>query len=122
MNPLDNPRGDLVITMTYVVGVILAVAVALRFLARWRSKAGFAADDWWIVGSLIPSNGMLISGAISKYPMWQCMIVSETEIRSHSGQDGRGWKAHPYADRERSDSLDESTMPLRFANATRAIG
>ena len=69
MDPLENPRGDIVITMTYVVGVLLAVAVALRFLARWRSKAGFAADDWWIVGSLIPSYGMLVSGAISKRPM-----------------------------------------------------
>ena len=68
MESPDNPKGEIVIIVTYVVGVILPVAVALRFLARWRSKAGFAADDWWIVASLIPSYGMLISGALSKHP------------------------------------------------------
>lgn len=66
MSESDNPRGEIVIRMTYAVGVLLAVAVALRLLARWRSKAGFAADDWCIVGSLIPSYGMLVSGALSK--------------------------------------------------------
>lgn len=68
MEPQDNPKREIVIIITYVDGVILAVAVALRLLARWRSKAGFAADDWWIVGSLIPSYAMLISGAMSKDP------------------------------------------------------
>ena len=51
--------------MTYVVGVLLVLAVTLRLLARKRSKAGFAIDDWWIVGSLLPSFGMLVSGAFS---------------------------------------------------------
>ena len=68
MHTPDNPRGETVITMTYIDAVILIVAVALRLLARWRSKTGFAADDWWIVGSLIPSYGMLISGAMSMRP------------------------------------------------------
>ena len=66
MSATENPRGEIVIRMTYVVGALLLVAVALRLLARWKSKAGLGADDLWIVGSLIPSYGMLVSGALSK--------------------------------------------------------
>ena len=49
--------------VSIAVGVLASLAVAVRFLARWRSKAPFALDDWFLVGSLLPFYGML---AISK--------------------------------------------------------
>lgn len=61
----DNPRGDLVIRVTIACGVLETIAVALRLLARWKSKAGFGADDYLIVATLIPSYGMLVSGSLS---------------------------------------------------------
>lgn len=60
-----NPGRDRVIHVTVACGVLATVAVCLRFAARWRSPASFAADDWWMVASLIPSYGMLAVGSIS---------------------------------------------------------
>ncbi|CAD6563519.1 MAG: hypothetical protein ASARMPRED_000008 [Alectoria sarmentosa] len=59
-----NPRRDQVIRVTVACGVLATVAVCLRFVARWRSKASFAADDWWMVASLIPLYCMLAVGSI----------------------------------------------------------
>ena len=59
-----NPRGELVIKVTIACGILETVAVFLRLLARWRSKAAFAADDWWIVATLIPSYAMLAVGCL----------------------------------------------------------
>ena len=59
-----NPRGDLVIRVTIVCGVLETLAVSLRLVARWRSKASFAADDWWIVATLLPSYAMLAVGCL----------------------------------------------------------
>ncbi|KAL9134101.1 MAG: hypothetical protein Q9175_004718 [Cornicularia normoerica] len=59
-----NPRGDLVIKVTIACGVLETLAVFLRLLARWKSKAAFAADDWWIVATLIPSYAMLAIGCL----------------------------------------------------------
>ena len=59
-----NPRGELVIKVTIACGVLETLAVVLRLLARWRSKAAFAADDWWIVATLIPSYAMLAVGCL----------------------------------------------------------
>ena len=60
-----NPGRDRVIRVTVACGVLATVAVCLRLVARWRSKAPFAADDWWVVATLIPSYGMLAVGSIS---------------------------------------------------------
>ena len=62
-----NPGRDQVIRVTVACGILATVAVLLRFLARWRSKASFAADDWWMAASLIPSYGMLAVGSISVF-------------------------------------------------------
>ncbi len=62
-----NPRRDQVIRVTVACGVLATVAVLLRFVARWKIKASFAADDWWMVASLIPSYGMLAVGSISSF-------------------------------------------------------
>ena len=62
-----NPGRDQVIRVTVVCGILASVAVSLRFMARWRSQASFAADDWWMVASLIPSYSMLAVGSISSF-------------------------------------------------------
>ena len=62
-----NPGRGLVICVTLTCGVLATVAVFLRFVARWRSKASFAADDWWVAASLITSYGMLAVGSISTF-------------------------------------------------------
>ena len=50
------------------VGVAVTIAVILRLVARWRSKATFAVDDWLIVASLVPTYGMLLCGGFSELP------------------------------------------------------
>ena len=62
-----NPARGRIAQVTVACGVLATVAVILRFVARWRSKASFAADDWWMVASLIPSYGMLAVGSISPF-------------------------------------------------------
>lgn len=61
----NNPRGELVLRITTACGVLETIAVALRLLSRWKTKAGFGADDYLIVATLIPSYCMLISGCLS---------------------------------------------------------
>ncbi|KAM0794903.1 hypothetical protein BDR22DRAFT_939785 [Usnea florida] len=59
-----NPERSQIVRVTVACGVLATLAVFLRFLARWRSKASFAADDWWMLASLIPSYSMLAVGSI----------------------------------------------------------
>lgn len=69
----DNPRGDLVIRVTVACGVLETIAVGLRLLARWKTKAGIGHDDYLIVVTLIPSYGMLVCGSLSMtLPSNQC--------------------------------------------------
>ena len=62
-----NPGRDQVIRVTVACGILATLAVFLRFIARWRSKASFAADDWWMLATLVPSYGMLAVGSISSF-------------------------------------------------------
>lgn len=62
-----NPARDRIAQVTVACGILATVAVIFRFVARWRSKASFAADDWWMVASLIPSYSMLAVGSISPF-------------------------------------------------------
>ena len=62
-----NARGTTIIHINIACGILETAAVVLRLLARWRSKAAFAVDDWLIVASLIPSYAMLIIGHLSMY-------------------------------------------------------
>lgn len=62
-----NPERNRVAQVTVACGVLATVAVILRFVARLRSKASFAADDWLMVASLIPSYSMLAVGSISLF-------------------------------------------------------
>ena len=75
-----NPRGDAVNRMGIGVGVVLAVVVGLRFLARWRSKASFAADDWFIAASLVPLYGMIVTASFSMFLLTFSMGHSRTDL------------------------------------------
>ena len=61
-------RADSVNRVAVACGVIETIAVCLRLLARWKSKAQFAIDDWVIVATLIPSYAMLVLGSFSTSP------------------------------------------------------
>ena len=54
-----NPRGAEVYHVGIGLGVITTIAVFLRLVARWKTKARFAADDSLIVISLIPFYVMI---------------------------------------------------------------
>ncbi len=56
----ENPRGARVYHVGIALGVLTTVAVLLRLLARWKTKAKFAADDISIVISLIPFYVMIV--------------------------------------------------------------
>ena len=66
---LDNSDGAPVISLSIALAIILTFFVALRFLARVKSRAAIAADDWWITGTLIPSYCMSACGIL-------CELVS----------------------------------------------
>lgn len=72
---MSNPRGDQVINLSIAVGVIDSVAVGLRLLARWKSKATFAKDDWFIVGSLIPLYAMITTSTLRMDPLRELRIT-----------------------------------------------
>lgn len=62
--------------MLYVcvaVGAAVTIAVFLRLVARFKSKAAFGVDDWLIVASLVPTYGMLVCGGFSQYPLEEDM-------------------------------------------------
>ncbi|KAJ8060208.1 hypothetical protein OCU04_010551 [Sclerotinia nivalis] len=51
-------------TAALIVTILAAVAVALRFLTRRLTKAGIAADDWWILIGLLL---LIITGSLLLY-------------------------------------------------------
>ncbi len=64
----NNPRGDAMLYACIAIGIAVTIAVTLRLVARWKSKAAFAVDDWLIVASLVPTYGMLVCGGFSQFP------------------------------------------------------
>ena len=84
-----NPERDRVAQVTVACGVLATVAVIFRFVARWRSKASFAADDWWMVASLIPSYSMLAVGSISLF----VVLVVPTQADGCSDHEWWRWSA-----------------------------
>lgn len=56
-----NPRGDRVVHLTIVLGVIDTLAVILRFSVRKINGIKIGADDWMILASLVPAYCMIIS-------------------------------------------------------------
>ena len=51
-----GPRGDTMLQVSVAASVLTGLAVALRFVARLRSKMSFGIDDWFIAGSLVLRN------------------------------------------------------------------
>lgn len=62
---MNNPLGHQVVLTSVTLGVINIIALALRILARWRSKAAFAADDALVIASIVPISGMVVIGYLS---------------------------------------------------------
>lgn len=60
----ENPLGDQVIRISIALGVLITLAVPLRFLARWKSKAKFAMDDVLIIISLLHQYVMIALGVM----------------------------------------------------------
>lgn len=54
-----NPRGDMVLRVTIVFGVIDTLAVMLRFLVRKKRGTKIGADDWMVMASLLPVYSMI---------------------------------------------------------------
>ena len=51
-----------------VLGLLTTLAVVLRLVARWRSKARFGADDCIIIVSLVPFYGMAVESYLCLSP------------------------------------------------------
>ena len=66
-NTQNNPRGAQAIYVSIAVGVIVPIAVLLRIVARSRSKAPLAIDDWLIVASLLPLFAMISASILSQF-------------------------------------------------------
>lgn len=56
--------GSKSINLSIAIAVIDTLAVGLRLLARSKTKAPFAIDDYFIVGSLVPLYGMIAAGTL----------------------------------------------------------
>ncbi len=56
----SNTLGKRIERISIALAVLATVAVFLRILARWKSKATFAGDDLMIILSLFPFYGMTV--------------------------------------------------------------
>ena len=54
----SNTLGKKIERIGLALAILATVAVLLRLLARWKSKASFAGDDLMIILSLFPFYGM----------------------------------------------------------------
>ena len=63
-NMPGNSLGNQVIRISIALGVLITVAVPLRLLARWKSKAKFAIDDVLIIMSILPQYVMIVLGVM----------------------------------------------------------
>lgn len=48
-----SSHGEQIIRISGAMIALTGLAVILRFITRVRSKAALAADDWWVVASLV---------------------------------------------------------------------
>lgn len=61
---VGNKRGDTIMNISIAIAIIVTFAIILRFIARKKTKASLAADDWFILASLIPTYAMLVIASI----------------------------------------------------------
>ena len=66
---VDNPVGRQVVRTGIAFGILDAIAVSLRLLARWKSNSAFGVDDALIVASLAPLYAMIAIGHFSQSEM-----------------------------------------------------
>lgn len=59
-----NGRGETIVNTSIAIAIIVTIAVILRFIARKKTKAMLAADDWFILASLVPAYAMLVIASI----------------------------------------------------------
>ena len=83
-----SPIGDPLNRTAITLGVLVTLAVVLRFLARWRSKADFAADDVLIAISVLPQYVMIVFGAEGISDAFNLFCL---RLTSNSGQEGEAW-------------------------------
>lgn len=55
-----NGRGETIVNTSIAIAIIVTIAVILRFIARKKTKATLATDDWFILASLVPAYAMLV--------------------------------------------------------------
>lgn len=61
---VGNGRGETILNTSIAIAIIVTFAVILRFIARKKTKATLAADDWFILASLVPAYAMLVIASI----------------------------------------------------------
>ncbi len=71
----EHLQGPQVNCLSIALGIIVVVAVLLRLLARSKSNASFAIDDYWISLSLIPFFGMITSSTLCR-----CLYIQTSSI------------------------------------------
>ena len=83
-----NPVGNRIIHSSIALGALITLAVPLRLLARWKSKANFAMDDVLMIISLIPQYVMIALGVIGS-SFDHCLVTSKlTCYRGPQRRDG----------------------------------
>ena len=122
---VSNPVGDLTVRLSIAFGVIDTVAVALRLLARTRTKASLAADDALITASLIPLYGMIVIGYLSPSKVLRIAGGFADLDRRRNGRNGidhrvergartSGFDAPETYDAGRRDSTTISTSTIKL--------
>ena len=71
----DNPRGHTIVVVSIADAIISPIVVTLRLVARYKSRAGYGVDDYWITFALVPVYGMLICCGFCK-----CLERSRSKI------------------------------------------
>ena len=64
------------IVSSVVLMILSALSVVLRLLARWLLKVKFAADDWWIIATLVMMLAMLSIQAWGKLLLLEGFAVA----------------------------------------------
>ena len=79
----NNPTGEQLDRAPIALGVFVTLAVILRYLARWKSKADFAVDDVLIAISVLPQYAMIV---ISAECTFETLNVIRLRLTSGSGE------------------------------------
>lgn len=107
----ENQKAASVVRLGIAFGIIDTVAVLLRLLARWRSNAAFAADDWWIVWSLVPLYSMVAVGTMGML-LFNCPLDHQSHAETpHSGNYWWGGKKHGGSNTNGRFGVSESMCP-----------